>query len=667
MNALVALALVGTALSQDEETIDDIRDIEDVSLADLLNIETDVASHTALSLRESPGILTVVTRDEIVRSGARDLLDILDKLVPGFQFAADTWGFVGAGFRGNWAAEGKYALIVDGIEYNEVNYGTVAQGNHFSSENIQRVEVIRGPGSAKYGGSAELAVIRVTTLAGDGQWTGLETWGRYSVFEDLVYGRRELGATWAGYLGTSRLAVDLRAGQGHRSSDDYTDFWGNTYDMAEASALDPMHGAVHFGAGGLDVHVGFDRFIQTHRDNYTRIAQTVRHSDFSTYFGRATYKVDLSDSVTLTPMLHFRRAYPWHSTSNVVPASFNYVNDAADRGGASVELSVAASEAVDVHIGVQTLVDQGVVSTEQFDIGEANLNGERSVTYHQVGAYAETIARIPDILNVTAGGRVDHHGLFGPSFAPRLGLTRAEDRYHAKILASRGYRTPVIENLNSTPDLLPEYVWVFEAELGAGIGDQFYATLNAYDATIYQGFLYFYTYDPETDEELEGYRNGKKTGTWGGELAVKADLEPVRINGGYTYYNTASKNEVAQYRVQGQPASLLAFANHKGHVDLSVDAGDLSITPGVTIVGPRWVYASDGGGAREREVTQLPTAALLDLSLYYRDLGADGLDLGLSAHDLLDATPGYPQPYDGFHAVIPDPGREIMLELHFAR
>ena len=150
---VVALTLAVEAEPVDMSTLD---------LEALLSLETDVASATELTLRESPAIITVISRDELVRVGARDLMDAL-ALVPGVGFGVDVQGVVGIGFRGLWGHEGKVLLLVDGQPMNEVLYGTLQFGNHIPVELIERIEIIRGPGSVVYGGFAELAVIDVIT------------------------------------------------------------------------------------------------------------------------------------------------------------------------------------------------------------------------------------------------------------------------------------------------------------------------------------------------------------------------------------------------------------------------------------------------------------------------------------------------------------------------
>ena len=78
----------------------------------IINQLIGVASKKALTSRDSPSIVSLITKDEIARSGARDLIDVL-RLVPGFDFGVDVQGVVGLGIRGNWAYEGK---VLDKIQ-----------------------------------------------------------------------------------------------------------------------------------------------------------------------------------------------------------------------------------------------------------------------------------------------------------------------------------------------------------------------------------------------------------------------------------------------------------------------------------------------------------------------------------------------------------------------
>src|SRR4051812_37797540 len=161
--AIVLAALATTSSARGDSVLpDNMGDIQDLSIEDLLNPQVKVASKTPLTMRDAPGIISVVQRDEIVRSGARDLMDIL-QLVPGFSFGVDVEGVVDVGFRGLWGHEGKVLFLLDGQELNETLYSTMQLGMHIPASHIERVEIIRGPGSAIYGGYAELAVINITS------------------------------------------------------------------------------------------------------------------------------------------------------------------------------------------------------------------------------------------------------------------------------------------------------------------------------------------------------------------------------------------------------------------------------------------------------------------------------------------------------------------------
>ncbi len=146
-------------------------------LEKLINSLISVASKKPLNTRESPSIISLITADDILKSGARDLIDVL-RTIPGLDFGVDVEGAVGVGIRGNWAHEGKMLLLVDGLEMNEILFATTQFGNHYPLDLIKRIEVIRGPGSAIYGGFAEYGVINIITKQGE-DLNGISTGGIY--------------------------------------------------------------------------------------------------------------------------------------------------------------------------------------------------------------------------------------------------------------------------------------------------------------------------------------------------------------------------------------------------------------------------------------------------------------------------------------------------------
>jgi outer membrane receptor protein involved in Fe transport len=164
-------------------------------------------------------------------------MDILS-LVPGFSFGNDVDAVVGADFRGLWAYEGKILLLIDGIPVNEGLYGTVQMGRHYSAALIKQVEIIRGPGSARYGGNAELAVLSVTTKAAD------QHGGFASVRPEVASGRVGTSVdAGAGYTFANgwRAAFGAHYGDFIRSDRTYVSLGGHVIDMKDDDLAQGHH------------------------------------------------------------------------------------------------------------------------------------------------------------------------------------------------------------------------------------------------------------------------------------------------------------------------------------------------------------------------------------------------------------------------------------------
>ena len=185
VNCLIALSILSEcAIASDQLSCDHISetDIVNLDLSELTKVPVFLsANQKATCTKQAAGIVTVITGKEIRNMGARDLIDVL-QLVPGFSFGVDVSNVVGLGIRGIQAHEGKVAVFIDGINLNEHRFGTTQFGNHFPVEQIERIEIIRGPGSIIYGNFAEMGVINIISKNAS-QIDGVEVSGQYGRFE----------------------------------------------------------------------------------------------------------------------------------------------------------------------------------------------------------------------------------------------------------------------------------------------------------------------------------------------------------------------------------------------------------------------------------------------------------------------------------------------------
>ncbi|MEW5853191.1 MAG: TonB-dependent receptor [Myxococcota bacterium] len=120
---------------------------------------TAIASTYAQRTRTAPGIITVINRSRIEQMGARTLLDVL-KIVPGFETSKTILGFDEVSIRGI-RSDPEILLLVDGHRVANIYDGRNPWD--IPADIIERVEIIRGPGSALYGTGAFLGVVNVVT------------------------------------------------------------------------------------------------------------------------------------------------------------------------------------------------------------------------------------------------------------------------------------------------------------------------------------------------------------------------------------------------------------------------------------------------------------------------------------------------------------------------
>ncbi len=127
------------------------------------------ASKFSEKVTDAPSSVTILTRDEIARLGYRTLEDAV-RGVRGFDVtndrSYDNTGVRGFTQLGNTAT--RVLLLIDGHRVNDIIYDQTMLGRHSLVEidEVERIEFIRGPGSAIYGGNAFFGVISVVTRRG---------------------------------------------------------------------------------------------------------------------------------------------------------------------------------------------------------------------------------------------------------------------------------------------------------------------------------------------------------------------------------------------------------------------------------------------------------------------------------------------------------------------
>ncbi|MDQ7772955.1 MAG: TonB-dependent receptor plug domain-containing protein [Elusimicrobiales bacterium] len=636
-------ALLAAVPAAASEAIDlDFFSFERASLEEILNIRTSVASRLEFAAREAPAIVTVITREELLNSGARNMIDAL-RLVPGLDFGVDVESLLGAGMRGNWGHEGKILVLVDGQRYNEYFLGT-AQLERVPVEQVERVEVIRGPGSVVYGGSAGLGVIKVMTRGagsikkGDASASfGAMRGGPSGYTGNLAVSGA--GADWE--LTAQSYNADLARGDRR-----YTAFDGTSYSMKEDSDMETRNLNIGLRKGLLSARLIADLHRTWQRDGYSTGTYVTDHErNFDAYFGEIKYELRPAEALSLTPAFNYSYQKPY---SGYDAAVYPRERSSTHLTG-SLTAVYAASPRIRVSAGAETSLDRGKMDARTPTV--YRFDGTKdAVSYSNNALFAETVAESPFGL-ISAGARYDKHQKFDPALSPRLAWTKVFGGGHFKAIYSGAFRAPGIDNLDSNQNLKPEKAYVAELEAGLKAGENFYLTANVYDIRIKDPIIFFVG-------GTQQYINAGDTGTRGLELAARLKKDWGYYDFSYSCY-TAADNEVDLYEA-GAGHALLGLARQKVAFNASFKLAEkLSLNPSAVYYVGRYGYHTYD------RVRRYGDKLLANLWLSRGGLLGGRLEAGAGVYDIFDSGYGYLQPYDSGHAPLPAPSREIRARLSY--
>ncbi len=165
-NLLFALTVSSMLLlsSLNIQAADNGPDYLNMSLQDMMDMEVTSVSKREEKASQTAAALYVITQEDIRRSGLQSVPELL-RPVPGLQVAqsgSQNWAITSRGFDSQFS--NKLLVLVDGrTVYNPVFSGVAWDVQNMILEDIQRIEVIRGPGATLWGANAVNGVINIIT------------------------------------------------------------------------------------------------------------------------------------------------------------------------------------------------------------------------------------------------------------------------------------------------------------------------------------------------------------------------------------------------------------------------------------------------------------------------------------------------------------------------
>ncbi len=175
---------------------------EPFDLEAMLKARVETASKYEQAVNEAPSSVTIVTAEEIMRYGDKTLADVLRRQ-QGFYLTDDrNYEYLGIrGFSRHTDYNNRLLILLNGHRMNENLFDSAYIGTTLGLNlaSVERIEIVRGPGSALYGSSAMFGVINIITKKGsrlDG-WSGSLEGGSHDQSSiELEYGGSKDRLSW---------------------------------------------------------------------------------------------------------------------------------------------------------------------------------------------------------------------------------------------------------------------------------------------------------------------------------------------------------------------------------------------------------------------------------------------------------------------------------------
>lgn len=463
-----------------------------MNLEDLLNVSVTGSTLREESLQTVPSAVTVFTHQEIKTLGLDYLYELLGH-VPGFQVSRNgdsPSGYtVSARGRRNSAEAREILLIVDGQVLADPRTGS-ADGSlpHFPLVNVERVEVIRGPGSAIYGSGAFTGVVNVITRKD----------ASYVTAGSGSFNRRKLNLGFNQPIGS--WIATLAAGLDSDDGDKYRQFFGTQIE----STTDPR--SIYFvNANFFSDQTRLTASIYRTQSKNFLIGEQLNNelNDYIQDFRQLgleqsfqpvdSWKIKLSAGYTWIEQNLTAQLSPENYFTNISqPSSSEALKAYGVFKGESLRLMFANDHNLDENnniqwgLSFQTREETNAVAHSNFNL-EQLASGQFPIEYYvdfshsfpiglhasqdATGAYGQWIHSLSKDLRMTLGGRYDNYQYFDSRFSPRVGLVNDfSTNTQLKLLYGEAFRAPSLSEtgllnnpvLIGNPELESELVKTWE-------------------------------------------------------------------------------------------------------------------------------------------------------------------------------------------------------------
>lgn len=664
---------------------DSLEQLLDLNFEELVNYEVVTPTRSSIRLSEAPGAVSVITYEEIQRSSARTIPELLRR-VPGVNVrwnpmvqTIDVRAFGANPFTS------KVLLLIDGTPYNSWNKGGFPQHpgfDFFNIDNIKHIEVVRGPGSALYGENAYNGIINIVTLSGEeisATGTSLMVGERNARAVSIHHGSR-IGEE-------SSLFASFRASEGQLP----TTLWSDNDSVAK----------------------GYDLFVKAKRGGAS-VSYYRRQDDFDGYrysfenpafppdtVFRSAEEIKQEINILALSWEAHSKDDNWHVEANASfanrdgshcaachapaeEASFTEEEDHGFQAFTNVDLSYHGLKYHKLLFGAEFRRHDSGDHRHELAEGAAGHSDESVTRYNKAALYLQDqVTLLENRLDIVAGLRYEgatSPDLFDSQLFPRLAAVfKASDRLTFRGGWSRAARYPSFSELyqdtwflaaesavatiplavfEPNAGLQPEQIEAYDLGFGLNLSESMEVRVDFFQNRVSHPIIIAYPRFRFENHPNDAMVRG---------LEVDFRAKPSRNLTAYanwSYQNNSQRGSSTDS--SGNPIEFTYSPRHKINLGGSFETGD-QVTTNVDIywkgnyVGPAFWYPLAFGDPR---VKSLGDYVYVNTTVSYRPMisGRQPLTITLYGKNLLDERPF--ETLTGFGGTVE--GREFMLSVEYS-
>jgi len=367
-------------------------------------------SRLAQRLDEAPGAVTIIDRDFIRMSGARDLVDVL-RLVPGFQttLSFETDAPMASYHGRSDDFSNRIQVMVDGrAVYSSSLQGSTGVGlQTLPLDDIERVEILRGSNSAAYGSRAFLGVINIISRdVRDTQGVAVSVTNGENQIQD-----RNFQVGWGDESATYRIHADTRGDAGLRGA-----FGANRIERANFSGRIQLDGGsdVSVRAGGLNIDAGRGSLLPDEYGNPARLRY------LGSRYAQLDWRTSLNESRdVLVSVSHSeyttRDKFPFLDPS---PSMSGYYGIPIDFGVTESQDAITVQDTMRVSDSLRVV--SGFELRQEQVVSPSSFEGRGGVLTNFARLFSNVEWRMSPQWVANFGGLAENSDIAGNSFSPRV-------------------------------------------------------------------------------------------------------------------------------------------------------------------------------------------------------------------------------------------------------